>query len=75
MTKRKTSKRSAEFFSETQRPPLADDAAEPAAAEWAREFDVLHARMQTPKAREAVDALFSAKDAKLNGTGAASRDC
>jgi prevent-host-death family protein len=37
---------------------------------WAREFDALHARMQTRKARQAVDALFSATDAKLNRTGA-----
>lgn len=33
---------------------------------WTREFDALHARMQTPKARRAVDALFSATDAELN---------
>lgn len=33
---------------------------------WAREFDALHARMQTPEARQAVDALFSATDAELN---------
>lgn len=33
---------------------------------WAREFDALHARMQTDKARQAVDALFSATDAELN---------
>lgn len=32
---------------------------------WAREFDALHARMQTRKARQAVDALFSATEAKL----------
>jgi prevent-host-death family protein len=33
---------------------------------WTREFHVLHARMQTQDAREAVDALFSATDAELN---------
>lgn len=33
---------------------------------WAREFDSLHARMQTHKARRTVDALFSATDAELN---------
>lgn len=33
---------------------------------WTREFDALHARMQTHKARRAVDALFSATDAELN---------
>jgi prevent-host-death family protein len=33
---------------------------------WAREFDALHAQMQTRAAREAVDALFSASDAELN---------
>jgi prevent-host-death family protein len=33
---------------------------------WTREFDALHARMQTRKARQAVDALFSATDAQLN---------
>lgn len=33
---------------------------------WTREFDSLHARMQTRRAREAVDALFSASDAELN---------
>jgi prevent-host-death family protein len=33
---------------------------------WTREFNALHARMQTHKARQAVDALFSATDAKLN---------
>ena len=33
---------------------------------WTREFDALHARMQTEKARQAVDALFSATDAELN---------
>lgn len=33
---------------------------------WTREFQVLHARMQTPDARAAVDALFSATDAELN---------
>jgi prevent-host-death family protein len=33
---------------------------------WTREFDTLHARMQTRKARKAVDALFSATDAELN---------
>lgn len=32
---------------------------------WTREFNALHARMQTHKARRAVDALFSATDAKL----------
>ena len=36
---------------------------------WAREFDVLHARMQTQQARQAVDALFSATDAEINGEG------
>jgi prevent-host-death family protein len=33
---------------------------------WTREFDALHAKMQTRKARQAVDALFSATDAELN---------
>ena len=33
---------------------------------WTREFGALHARMQTHKARGAVDALFSATDADLN---------
>jgi prevent-host-death family protein len=33
---------------------------------WTREFNALHARMQTHKARVAVDALFSATDAELN---------
>jgi prevent-host-death family protein len=33
---------------------------------WTREFDALHARMQTAKARRAVGALFSATDAELN---------
>ena len=33
---------------------------------WTIEFNALHARMQTPKARQAVDALFSATDAELN---------
>lgn len=33
---------------------------------WTREFNALHARMQTPAARKAVDALFSASDAELN---------
>jgi prevent-host-death family protein len=33
---------------------------------WTREFQSLHARMQTPEARQAVDALFSATDAELN---------
>jgi len=37
---------------------------------WTREFDALHARIQTPKARQAVDALFSATDAELNRRGA-----
>src|SRR5262245_12716815 len=32
---------------------------------WTREFDALHARMQTPKARHAVDALFDATDGEL----------
>lgn len=35
---------------------------------WTREFDALHAKMQTRKARQAVDALFSATDAELNRT-------
>jgi hypothetical protein len=33
---------------------------------WTREFDALHGRMQTHKAREAVDALFCVTDAELN---------
>ena len=33
---------------------------------WTREFHSLHARMQTPEARQVVDALFSATDAELN---------
>jgi prevent-host-death family protein len=33
---------------------------------WNREFDALHTRMQSSKARQAVDALFSATDAELN---------
>lgn len=33
---------------------------------WTREFDALHARMQTHKARKAVDTLFSTTDAELN---------
>lgn len=33
---------------------------------WRREFDALHAKMQCQKARQAVDALFSATDAALN---------
>lgn len=33
---------------------------------WTREFDALHARMQTRNARRAVDALFAATDAELN---------
>jgi prevent-host-death family protein len=33
---------------------------------WTREFQALHARMQTPEAGQAVDALFSATDAELN---------
>jgi prevent-host-death family protein len=37
---------------------------------WTREFDALHSRMQTPEARQAVDALFSATDAELNRRGA-----
>jgi prevent-host-death family protein len=36
---------------------------------WTLEFDALHARMQTRKARQAVDALFSATDAELNRRG------
>jgi prevent-host-death family protein len=36
---------------------------------WTREFQTLHARMQTHEARQAVDALFSATDAELNRTG------
>jgi prevent-host-death family protein len=36
---------------------------------WTREFDALHARMQTHKARRAADALFSATDAELNRRG------
>lgn len=37
---------------------------------WTRQFDALHARMQTHKASKAVDALFSATDAELNRRGA-----
>lgn len=33
---------------------------------WTREFNALHARMQTRQAHEAIDALFSADDAELN---------
>ena len=33
---------------------------------WTREFNALHARMQTSEARQAVDELFSATDADLN---------
>ena len=33
---------------------------------WTREFDTLHAKMQTRQARQAVDALFSATDDELN---------
>lgn len=33
---------------------------------WTREFDTLHARMQTHEARQAVDALFAATEAELN---------
>lgn len=33
---------------------------------WTREFNSLHARMQSNQARQAVDALFSATDAELN---------
>ena len=33
---------------------------------WTREFNALHASMQTQEARQAVDALFSATDAQLN---------
>jgi prevent-host-death family protein len=33
---------------------------------WTREFHAMHARMQTPEARQAVDDLFSATDAELN---------
>lgn len=33
---------------------------------WAREFDLLYARMQSDEARRAVDALFSASDDELN---------
>lgn len=40
---------------------------------WTREFDALHARMQTRKARQAVDALFSATDAELNRSKARAR--
>jgi len=36
---------------------------------WTREFNALHARMQTQEARQAVDALFSATDADLNHRG------
>lgn len=35
---------------------------------WTREFEALHARMQSHEARRAVDALFSATDAELNRT-------
>ena len=37
---------------------------------WTREFDALYARMQTRKARQAVDALFYATDTKLNSRDA-----
>jgi prevent-host-death family protein len=33
---------------------------------WTREFDALHARMQSTNARRAVDDLFSATDSELN---------
>jgi hypothetical protein len=33
---------------------------------WTRELSALHARMQRLKARNAVDALFSASDPELN---------
>jgi prevent-host-death family protein len=33
---------------------------------WTREFTALHSKMQSQKARHAVDALFSATDAELN---------
>jgi prevent-host-death family protein len=33
---------------------------------WTREFDAVYARMQTRKARQAGNALFSATDAELN---------
>jgi hypothetical protein len=36
---------------------------------WTREFDALHARMQTRESRQAVDALFSATDVDLNRRG------
>jgi prevent-host-death family protein len=36
---------------------------------WTREFQAVHARMQTQNAREAVDALFSATDVELNRRG------
>lgn len=36
---------------------------------WTREFQTIHARMQTREARQAVDALFSATDAELNRRG------
>jgi prevent-host-death family protein len=36
---------------------------------WTREFDALHAQMQTQESRQAVDALFSATDAELNRRG------
>jgi prevent-host-death family protein len=36
---------------------------------WTLEFDALHAKMQTRKARQVVDALFSATDAELNRRG------
>jgi prevent-host-death family protein len=36
---------------------------------WTREFEALHAKMQTAAARRAVDALFSATDDELNDKG------
>ena len=36
---------------------------------WTREFNALHAGMQTQGARDAVDALFSATDTELNRKG------
>jgi prevent-host-death family protein len=36
---------------------------------WTRQFQALHARMQSPEARQAVDDLFSATDAELNHRG------
>lgn len=33
---------------------------------WIREFNVLHSRMQSHKAHQAIDAMFSADDAELN---------